>query len=78
MAYLQFAAAALAFIAAIFWLLSSRVKVPDEITVGYGGVGGTAQDLGNALIKQSKLSRYAALSAGAASICEAVFLTYFR
>ncbi len=74
MAYLQFVAAGLAFIAAIFWFLSGAVKLPEEITTGWGGTGGTAQKLGEALVKQSKFSKYAALSAGAASICEGLFL----
>ena len=74
--YFQYAAAALAFIAAIFWFLSARVKHPENITMGWGGSGGTAQKLGDALIKQSRLSMYAALFAGAASLCEALFLTF--
>ena len=72
--YFQYAAAALAFIAAFFWLLSALVKLPKEINAGWGGVGGTAQELGEALVRQSRFSMCAALSAGLASICEAFFL----
>ena len=76
MIYFQFAAAALALLAAVFWFLSARVKLPKEITVGWGGVGGTAQELGEALVRQSGLSMRAAISAGAASFSQALFLAF--
>ena len=38
-----------AFVAANFWLASALVTTPNEINVGFGGVGGSAQDLGNAI-----------------------------
>ncbi len=74
MTYLQFAAAGLAFVAAAFWLSSASVKLPKKITSGYGGVGGTAQELGDAIRRQSRRSAYAAATAGGASICEGLFL----
>ena len=74
--YFQYAAAALAFLAAIFWFLSAGVKLPEELNIGYGGVGGTVQELGEGLIQQSKFSKCAAISAGVASICEALFLAF--
>ena len=76
MIYFQFAAAALALLAAVFWFLSARVKLPKKITSGWGGTGGTAQQLGDALVRQSRLSMCAALSAGAASFCQALFLAF--
>ncbi len=76
MTYLQFAAAGLAFVAAAFWLSSARIKLPTEITVGFGGSGGSVQELGDALRRQSRLSACAAVSAGVASICEGVFLFF--
>ena len=75
-AALQFAAAGLAFVAAAFWLWSARVKLPKEITSGFGGVGGTAQELVDAIILQSRRSAYAETSAAAASICEGLFLFF--
>ena len=76
MTYLQFAAAGLAFVAAAFWLSSASVKLPKKITSGYGGVGGTAQELGDAITRQSRRSACAAVSAGVASICEGLFLFF--
>jgi len=68
MIYLQSAAAALAFVAAIFWFSSTRVKFPKEEA--------WKEELGPQLTKQSKRSMYAAFSAGAASLFESIFLAF--
>jgi hypothetical protein len=61
-----------ALLAAGFWFWSAAVKLPKEITSGYGGVGGSMQALGDNLRFQSRLSAVAAIFAGLAALLQAV------
>lgn len=61
-----------AFLAAVFWFNSSVQKIPSEITVGWGGTGGSAQELGKALQKIGRLNGWAAFFAGLAAIVELI------
>ena len=63
-----------AVLAAGFWFASAMVKIPKEITMGWGGAGGTAQKLGDAVRHAGKRSGMAAASAGVAAICQGVSL----
>ncbi len=49
--------------AAYYWFRTSRVKFPPKVTVGYGGVGGSIQEIGNAMMEQSRYNAYGAASA---------------
>jgi hypothetical protein len=49
-----------ALLAAGFWFWSAAIKLPKEITSGYGGVGGSVRTFGNKLRFQSHLSALAA------------------
>jgi hypothetical protein len=64
-----------ALLAAGFWLLSAVVRLPKKITAGYGGVGGTAQEMGEALCRQAGRSMVAAVCAALASACQAIVLS---
>jgi hypothetical protein len=44
------------FLAAGFWFWSARVRLPTTIISGWGGSGGTAQELGNKLHAQGHIS----------------------
>lgn len=63
-----------AFLAAGFWIASASVKIPKTITMGWGGVGGTAQELGNSIRRAARLSGIAAAGAGFAALCQGVSL----
>lgn len=63
-----------ALFAAAFWFASAAVRLPGKITVGYGGSGGSVQELGDAVRRQSRLSALGAVSAGIAALCQAVAL----
>ena len=71
---LNWSSVAFAFLAALFWFWSGLVKLPKDITVGYGGVGGSVQELGDELRRQSKRSARAAICAGIAAICQGFVL----
>jgi hypothetical protein len=61
---MQWASTISALSAAGFWFWSATIKLPKEITSGYGGVGGSVQTLGDKLRFQSRLSATAAAFAG--------------
>lgn len=64
-----------AFLAAFFWFWSARgVPLPEKITSGWGGSGGTAQVLGDALRRQAELSAYGAICAAVSAISQAILL----
>ena len=39
---------------ALCWLRASMISTPAKFSVGYGGTGGSAQELVEALVKQSR------------------------
>jgi len=49
MLYVSIGSAAFALAAAVLWFCSALIKLPNEISVGFGGVGGSVQDLGDQL-----------------------------
>lgn len=59
-------------IAAFFWFASAMVRLPQRITVGFGGAGGTAQELGEAVRRQSRWSACGAIAAAIAAGAQAV------
>jgi hypothetical protein len=61
-----------AVLAAVFWFWSATIRLPKEITSGYGGVGGSAQTLGDKLRLQSRLSAVAASFAGLSALLQAI------
>ena len=61
-----------ALLAAGFWFWSATIKLPKEITSGYGGVGGSVQTLGDKLRFQSRLSGLAAVFAGLSASSQAL------
>jgi hypothetical protein len=69
---LSWIAVASAAVAAGLWLWSAKVRLPDQITVGYGGVGGSVQTMADALRRQSRLSAAAAVAAGVSSFAQAL------
>ena len=82
MHWLNIFSALFAFLAAIFWLLSTRVKTPEAFSVHGVSVGGDVSSvhskdfaiLANALKKQSRFSAWAAMCAGCAAVLQAVEL----
>jgi len=60
--------------AAALWLLSAVVRLPKDITVGYGGVGGSVQELADKLRLQGYLSAGAALLTGIGTLLSACAL----
>lgn len=68
----QWASTIAALLAAGFWFWSAAIKLPKEITSGYGGVGGSVQTLGDQLRIQSRLSATAAVFAGLSALTQAV------
>ena len=56
--------------AAYYWFRTSRVKFPPKVTVGYGGVGGSIQEISNSMIEQSRYNAYGAASAMIAAILQ--------
>ncbi len=71
---IQFGIVIFAILAAVFWFMSAMVKIPNDITSGYGGVGGSAQELGHAISRQGCLSAKAAACAGVAALLQAISL----
>ena len=69
---IQFAIAITAALSAFFWALSAVVRLPARITVGYGGSGGSIDDLGKALKRQGSLNAFAAGFATISAACQAV------
>lgn len=59
-------------IAAGFWAASAIVKLPTLIASGYGGVGGSAQQLGDAVRRQSMLSAFGAVFACIAALAQCI------
>ncbi len=72
MTILTWGSIAAALLAAGFWLWSASIRLPKEITSGWGGAGGSAQTLGDKLRLQSRLSAAAAFFAGASALLQAV------
>ena len=81
----NYAAAAFAFCAAVLWFLSARVEMPEEFPIaveisspGFSGSSGgrgyslELSELALALKRQSRLSSYAAVSAGIGAILGAI------
>ena len=66
----HYAAIAFAIIGSGLWFWSALVRLPKEFTVGWGGVGGTSEDMLNALKRQSRLNAWAAAFTAAAIISE--------
>jgi hypothetical protein len=60
------------FLAAGFWFWSARVRLPTTIISGWGGSGGTAQELGNKLHAQGHISAAAASFSGLSLLCQAI------
>ncbi len=57
-------------LAARYWLLSARVELPTQATVGYGGVGGSQDQILASLKRQSRLSALAARWASVAALLQ--------
>lgn len=57
--------------AAGFWAASAFVVFPTQITSGYGGIGGSAQELGDAVRRQSRLSAIGAVFACIGALAQA-------
>jgi len=73
---LNWVAVVCAFIAALFWFCSASTRLPKEITIGFGGSGGSAQELGDKLRLQSRFSAIAAVFAGIAAAAQAITLMH--
>jgi hypothetical protein len=71
---LNWMSAVASFLAAASWFRSAAVSLPKEITSGFGGVGGTAQVLGDALRRQSRLSAWGAACAAVAVLIQGAVL----
>lgn len=74
MTLLNVAAILFAFLAAGLWFASACVNLPKQINMGWGGVGGTAQDLVDAVRRAAIRSGFAAACAGAAATCQGASL----
>jgi hypothetical protein len=61
-----------ALLAAYYWFKSGMVKFPDAINVGYGGSGGTIDELGKALIRQGRLNCYGAVAASVSACAQLI------
>ena len=68
----QWTSIAAAFAAAAAWFVSAAIKLPTEITVGFGGSGGSVQTLGEKLKSQSRWSAIAAAFAGVSAIAQGI------
>lgn len=68
---LELLSAGLALLAASLWLRSALIKTPEKITMGYGGSGGSAQELGEAIRNQARWSSWAAYAAAASAVTQA-------
>jgi hypothetical protein len=69
---LQWTSTICATLAAGFWFWSAAIKLPKQITSGYGGIGGSVQTLGDNLRFQSRLSAVAAVFAGLSAFSQAL------
>ena len=58
--------------AARYWYASSCQKIPENLTIGWGGVGGSVQELGEALREIGRLSAKAAFCAFLAATFQAL------
>ena len=68
---LNFGVAIGSLLAALLWFLSAAIpRLPQKMTVGWGGVGGTQDGLLDAFKKQTYLSKAAAVAAGVAALCQ--------
>jgi hypothetical protein len=72
MVTLQWLSIVLGLLAAFLWLWSSLIRLPTIIASGYGGGGGTAQQLGDKLRIQGRISAAAAASTALSVFCQAV------
>jgi hypothetical protein len=70
---IQWVGTVFAVLAAGFWFWSAAIRLPKEITTGFGGVGGSMQTLGDKLRLQSRLSATAAVFAALAALAQAVY-----
>ena len=61
-------------LAAVFWGWSALVRLPERVTSGWGGSGGSAQAMGDALRRQARLSQFGAACAAVAAAAQAVLL----
>lgn len=68
----QAASIVLAALAAFFWWRASRVRLPEEHSTGWGGVGGSADDFLEAVRYSSSQNAKAAFCAMLAAICQPV------
>lgn len=68
---LNWSSVTFAVLAAFFWFWSAVVRLPKTINSGYGGIGGTAQELGDKLRNQSFRSAVGAVCAAIAALCQA-------
>ena len=73
--FLNWASVLFAFCAAVFWFWSASQRLPEKITSAYGGVGGSMQELGDKLRRQSGLSACAAACAGLAALSQIIALS---
>jgi hypothetical protein len=71
-ALLNLASAVMAVVDAGLWLKSATIKTPEKINSGYGGSGGSMQQLGDAIRRQSRWSAGAAIAAAIAALLQAV------
>ena len=69
---MQYLSTTTGFIAAALWFWSTGVRLPTTITTGFGGVGGTAQLLGDRLRLQGRISAGAAACSGLSVLFQAV------
>ena len=73
-ATLNWVSVVFAVLAAAFWFWSASVGLPNRITIGFGGSGGSVQVLGDALRWQARLSALGATCAAVAAASQAVAL----
>ena len=70
MQVLSLASALLAFIAAAFWLWSSRPKLPERVPSLYGTSSPEQQQLVDALRTQSRRNAWGAIAAAGSALCQ--------
>jgi hypothetical protein len=61
-------------LAAVFWGWSAAVHLPERVTSGWGGSGGSVQAMGDALRRQARLSQLGAACAAVAAAAQAMLL----
>lgn len=66
---LRWGPAVFAFLAALFWFLSARVKFPENLEASWDAIKG-AEELSAALKAQTRYSAWAAVSAGSAAVLQ--------